>query len=143
MESVIPDELSSVKSTARSARGAKRVMTFVPHDVQAPNFQRIHLEQTSILDRGLTSSLTHPRRFVPVGEVTMVLTKINVGIIKLSQSIKLNNVLLFEGDGCMYEETVSEMQIDRKNVKTAKKGIEIGVKMKELPRNGTKVWRVV
>ncbi|MCX6733793.1 MAG: hypothetical protein NTX63_03180 [Candidatus Peregrinibacteria bacterium] len=145
--SAIPDELSSVKSIARSARNTKRVMTFTPQDVHASSFQRISLEQTSLLDnrpsgnRKLMSDA--PRRFVLVGEVTMVLNKISVTIIKLSQAIKLNNILLFEGDGCMFEEVIAEMQIDRKNVKTAKKGIEVGVKMKELPRNGTKVWRVL
>lgn len=145
--SAIPDELSSVKSTARSARNAKRVMTFTPHDVHASNFQRISLEQTSLLDTRLSESKKSvndaPRRYVLVGEVTMVLSKISVAIITLSQAIKLNNMLFFEGDGCMFEEMIVEMQIDRKNVKTAKKGIEVGVKMKELPRNGTKVWRVV
>lgn len=145
--SAIPDELSSVKSVARSARNTKRVMTFTPQDVHASSFQRISLEQTSLLDNRPPESRRSmndaPRRFALVGEVTMVLSKISVTIIKLSQTIKLNNVLLFEGDSCMFEEGIVEMQIDRKNVKTAKKGIEVGVKMKELPRNGTKVWRVL
>lgn len=148
LETAIPDELSSVKSVARSARNTRRVLTPLPRDVKASSFQRISLEQTSILDRPIVAHdrdvESALRRYVLVGEITMVLTKISVGILKLSQSIRLGDVLLFESgeDECMYEERISEMQINRKNVKTAKKGAEIGMKMQKLPRNGTKVWRI-
>lgn len=84
-----------------------------------------------------------PREYLLVGEVTFLIPKIMVGIVKISTSVKVGEMLLFEGDGNMFEEKIESMEIDRKKMKVAKKGAEIGLKMKQLPLNGTKVWRVV
>ena len=78
-----------------------------------------------------------------MGQVTALISKINVVIVKVSQTLRLNETLLFQDEGMMYEAPVITMQINRKDVKMAKKGAEIGMKMNHLPKNSTKVYRIV
>jgi len=139
----IPREVSSVRSVARSTRSSKRVLTPPIRDTGVSNFQRISLQQTSMLEEASDDQIPSAREYRVVGEVIAVLTKISVGILRLSQSVRLRDTLLFQGEEYMFEETISEMQINHKNVKTARKGSEIGLKMKRLPGNGTRVYRLV
>ena len=90
----------------------------------------------------VTPAHTLLRTYVPVGVVTAVLTKIDVAIVKLSTGVRLGDILLFQDDETLYEERVDSMQINRKDIKTAKKGAEIGMKVGQQPRSGTKVYRV-
>ncbi len=73
--------------------------------------------------------LSHPQKFPYAGETTHYLGNINVAIIKTAVPLKIGDVLLIEGDGCLFTQTVTEMQIDRKPVKRAKKGSHIGLKV--------------
>lgn len=142
----ISSSVSRAKEQSRSSR--KRVMTPKPRDVHRGSFGSISLQGSPVRQMSLMES-TSPspggnvlRTYVLIGTVTMVLSKIDVVIIKLSTGIRQGDVLLFEVEGELFEERVSSMQINRKDVKTAKKGVEIGMKISRLPRNGSKVYRV-
>ncbi len=90
----------------------------------------------------VTPAHTLLRTYVPVGVVTAVFAKIDVAIVKLSTGVRLGDILLFQDDETLYEERVDSMQINRKDIKTAKKGAEIGMKVGQHPRSGTKVYRI-
>ena len=78
----------------------------------------------------------------PVGEVTHFFTNINVAVIKLSDKLKAGEKILIEGATTNFEQAVDSMQIEHKEVKEAKKGDSIGLKVKDRVREGDKVYRV-
>lgn len=88
-------------------------------------------------------SLQPLRAYQEVGEVTALISKLSVVIVKVSQTLRLNEILLFQDEGMLYEAPVDSMQINRKDIKIAKKGAEIGMKMTHLPKNISKVYRIV
>lgn len=127
----------------------KRVMTPKPRDVHTHAFGSISLQpsskqpslhQSSLLQAPSAHALL--RTYQEVGAVVATLPKIEVAIIKVALSLRLGDILLFQDDIAPYEERVTSMQINRKDVKLAKKGSDIGMKVSRLPRSGTKVYRV-
>ena len=77
-----------------------------------------------------------------VGEVTHFLDKISVAIILLTKPLKEGDILLIEGEDYMAIQPAEEMQIERKPVKTAKKGAHIGLKVKSEARVNGKVYKL-
>ena len=127
---------------ARPASRASRKLAITPQvrDPHSQSFGSISLQTSSDSQSLLSRPL---RTYHEVGQVTALISKINVVIVKVSQTLRLNETLLFQDEGMMYEAPVITMQINRKDVKMAKKGAEIGMKMNHLPKNSTKVYRIV
>ncbi len=76
----------------------------------------------------------------PIGEVTHFFDGLGVVIVKFSKAVKKGIHLHFKGATTDFEETASSMQYDHKDVGTAKKGQEVGIKVKEKVRKGDKVF---
>jgi len=79
----------------------------------------------------------------PVGEITHFFGHLSVAVIKLSDSLKDGEKILIEGATTNFEQTVKSMQIEHKEVKEAKKGESIGLKVKDRVREGDKVFKVI
>ncbi|MFA7277536.1 MAG: hypothetical protein WC101_00930 [Candidatus Gracilibacteria bacterium] len=141
-EPMISSSLSRAQENARQS-SSLRTPPSKPRSFQKRTFTSISLHQPSLLvDTYPQGSRGALRSYAEIGTVTAVLNKIQVVIIKLSTTLKTGEVLLFETDGQMFEERADSIQIDRKNVKTAKKNAEIGMKISRLPKNGSRVYRV-
>lgn len=80
-------------------------------------------------------------RYRIIGTVTHYLDRIQVAIIHLSSSLKKDDPVAIEDENGIFFQTVSSMQINRKDVKTAKKGSEIGMKVNQIPKVGGKVFK--
>lgn len=80
------------------------------------------------------------QRFVRAGEITDYLDRIGVAIIKTTRPLKSGDILLVEGEECVFTQPVDGMQIDRKPVKRAKKGVHIGLKVGEKAVAGGSVY---
>ncbi len=78
----------------------------------------------------------------PVGEVTHYFANISVAVVKLSDSVKEGDMLLFEGATTSFEQKAESMQIEHKEIKEAGKGDAIGMKVKERVREGDMVFRI-
>lgn len=76
------------------------------------------------------------------GEVTHYLDKINVAIIKTTIPLKLEDLILIEGDEYIFTQIINGMQIDRKDVKRAKKGSHIGLKVDNPALVGGKIFKI-
>lgn len=76
-----------------------------------------------------------------VGEVTHYFGKIGVAAVKLSGALKVGEKLHFKGATTDFEDAVSSLQIGHKVVTHAKKGDEIGLKVKERVREGDEAYR--
>ncbi|MBI2634505.1 hypothetical protein HYW82_02440 [Candidatus Peregrinibacteria bacterium] len=69
--------------------------------------------------------------------------KIEVAIIKLTGTLKVGERIIFEKIDGLFEQKVESMQINRKDVKRAKAGSDIGLKVAMKPNVGTTVYKVI
>ena len=77
-----------------------------------------------------------------IGVVSNYFSKVGAAAIKLEGKLKLGDKIRIVGGGVSIEQTVEEMQINLKNVKEAKKGDDVGIKVNEKVRKGYKVFKV-
>jgi hypothetical protein len=83
-----------------------------------------------------------PTKLKEAGTVTHYLEKIDVAIIKLTTSLKNGDQIYLLGEGQLFLQEVSEMQIDRKNVAKAKAGSHIGMKVTQKAIVNGKIYKV-
>ncbi len=73
--------------------------------------------------------LAETKQLPQIGIITHYLDKINVAIIKLSAPLKNNDLIIIQGQECIFYQPVEEMQIDRNPVTKAAAGAHIGLKV--------------
>ena len=66
-----------------------------------------------------------------IGRVSSYFSHVGVAAIKLSGKLKVGDKIRIKGHTTDFEVAVKSMQIERKDVKEAKKGDHIGIKVKE------------
>lgn len=74
-----------------------------------------------------------------IGKITHYYDKLGVGIIKLVKSLKVGQTVKISGKTTNFEQLVSQMQFDHKDIKSGKKGQEVGVKINSKVRQGDEV----
>ena len=77
-----------------------------------------------------------------IGRVTHYFGKIKVATIKLQKPIQLGDEIKIVGGEVDFKQKVSSMEINHKKIKRAKKGEEIGLKVKEKVREGYRVFKL-
>lgn len=75
-----------------------------------------------------------------VGEVTHYYSDLGVAIVKFKEDIGVGAALHFVGATTNFTDTVKSMQYDHKPIETAKKGQEVGIKVKDKVREGDQVY---
>lgn len=76
----------------------------------------------------------------PIGSVTHYFGKLGVAIVKFKKEIEAGTRVRFKGATTDFEETTSSMQHDHKAVKSAKKGQEVGILVRDKVREGDEVF---
>jgi len=77
-----------------------------------------------------------------VGKITHYFTKIGVAIIELENTLKTGDEISIEGVSTNFTQEIDSMQIEHKNVKEAKKGESIGLKVADKVREGDLVFKI-
>jgi len=77
-----------------------------------------------------------------IGIVSNYFDHVGAASVKLSAGLKVGDKIKIEGGGNEFEQEVKSMQIDRLDVKSGKKGEEIGIMVKQKIRKGYKVLKV-
>jgi U32 family peptidase len=77
-----------------------------------------------------------------VGEVFIFFSKAEVAAIKLSGDLSAGDKIHIKGHTTDFEQKVSSMQIEGKNLQKAKKGEQAGIKVSEKVRPNDKVYIV-
>lgn len=78
----------------------------------------------------------------PVGEIIHYFGGIGVAVIKLSNSIKKDDLIrIVGGADTDFQQVVGSMEVDHKKIEKAGKGDEIGLKVKNKVREGYKVYK--
>lgn len=77
-----------------------------------------------------------------VGIVTHFYDKLGVGVIKLTDTLKVGDKIHLQGAHDDFEQEVESMQLDHKDVTSGKKGAEIAIKVSEKVHENDKVLKV-
>ena len=68
--------------------------------------------------------------------------KIKVAVIKLSATLKVGDTIRISGgESTDFTQIVDSMQVEHENINKAKKGDEVGMKVKEKVRDSYKVFK--
>ena len=76
-----------------------------------------------------------------IGEITHYFDKIGVAIVKLSAPLKVGDTIKVKGATTDFEQTVDSMQVDHREVESAKSGDELGIKVADKAREGDDVLK--
>jgi len=82
------------------------------------------------------------RKMDRIGEVEQYFSKIDVIALKLEKSLKVGERIVIESPKGLFEQELKSMQINRQNVEVAKKGEDVGIKVKFEPLLGGSVYKV-
>ena len=77
----------------------------------------------------------------PIGKITHYYSKIGVGIIELSDTLKVGEKIKIKGHSTDFDQTVDSIQIDHKEVEEAKKGDVVGMKVNDKVREEDEVFK--
>lgn len=77
-----------------------------------------------------------------VGKVSHFYGGISVAVVELSGALKVGDKIHIKGATTDFTQEVSSMQIEHKDIKEAKKGDSIGLKVAEKVRDGDVVYKV-
>lgn len=77
-----------------------------------------------------------------IGEISNYFKNVRAAAIKLTAPLKIGDRVKIKGGEKEFEMTVESMQIERKPIKEAKKGDEIGLLVPEDVHKGYKVFKI-
>lgn len=78
------------------------------------------------------------------GEVVHFFSNIKVAVIKLSVPVSVGDTIrITGGEETDFKQPVKSMEVDHKKIQKAKKGNEVGMKVKEKVREGYKVYKLI
>ena len=77
-----------------------------------------------------------------IGKVMSYFTHVGVAAVTLSGNLKIGDKIHIKGHTTDFEQEVESMQIDREDVKEAKEGDDVGIKVKERVRPNDIVYLV-
>lgn len=77
-----------------------------------------------------------------IGKITHYFDKISVGVINLSSSLKVGQTIRVKGVNEDFEQEIESMQLDHKDVKTAKKGDLVAIKVNNPVHKNDKILSV-
>ncbi len=78
----------------------------------------------------------------PIGEVTHYYDKIGVAVVRFFKAVKVGDSIQFKGAHTDFSQTISSMQFDHKDIDSAKKSAEVGMKVDGETKEGDKVFEV-
>jgi putative protease len=79
----------------------------------------------------------------PVGKVTHFFTHIGVAVIEVSDTLNIGDTISFEGASTNFQQKIDSMQIEKKQIESAKKGQVIGLKTMDKVREGDLVYKII
>lgn len=78
----------------------------------------------------------------PIGEVTHYFGGISVAIIKFKKTVEVGEIIKLKGANTDFEQKIDSMQYEHQDIKSAKKGQEVGIKVTEKVREGDMVYPI-
>jgi len=76
-----------------------------------------------------------------IGVITHYFEKISVGVIKVKKELKVGDTVRIEGKSGYFLQKISSMQSDHKNIETAGKNADVGIKVIKPVHENDKVYK--
>lgn len=76
------------------------------------------------------------------GKITHFFGKIKVAVVKVSDPLKIGDKIKVVGGETEFTQTISSMEVDGKKIKSAKKGMIIGLKLSKKAREDYKIYKL-
>ena len=86
--------------------------------------------------------MTKLKKEKPIGVVTHFYGEIDVAIVKFNKAVKKGIEIQFRGATTDFSQKLDSMQYEHKDIASAKKGQEVGVKVDEKVRQGDEIFEV-
>jgi putative protease len=80
---------------------------------------------------------------IRIGKVTHYYNHISVAVLDLTGELKVGDTILILGRITDFEQQVSSMEIEHKEIQSAGSGTEVAIKVIELVREGDTVFKVI
>lgn len=77
---------------------------------------------------------------VLIGEITHYFSKIQVVVIKMRGTLKVGDQIQIKGEKSSFSQKVKSLQIESVDVKSAKKGDLVGLKVEKVSKEGDRVY---
>ncbi len=77
-----------------------------------------------------------------IGKISHYFTKIGVGVIELSDELKVGDRISIEGATTNVQQTVDSMEIEHANMQSAGEGQSVGMKVAQRVREGDLVYKL-
>ena len=81
-------------------------------------------------------------QLIKVGSVIHYYSRLQVGIVRLVEDVKVGDKLQFIGGTTDFEQVLDDMQYDHEFVEEGKKGQDVGIKVVKKVRKGDEVFLV-
>ena len=78
----------------------------------------------------------------PIGKVTHYYGGIEVAIVKFNKAVEKGTKVRFSGATTNFEQSLDSMQYDHKDIDSAPKGKEVGVKVEDRVREDDEIYEV-
>lgn len=93
--------------------------------------------------RRQTAMVKEALALTPIGEVTHYFPHVEAAVVKITQGeIREGDALSFRGHTTKFKQVASSLQIDHNPIQVARKGDELGIRVKSRVRAGDKVYKV-
>lgn len=77
----------------------------------------------------------------PVGEITHFYDKISVAIAKFKTTVKKGQKIWIKGAHTDFKQIIGSMQYEHESIDVAKPGLQVGIKVGKLAREGDKIYK--
>ncbi len=77
-----------------------------------------------------------------IGKVFTYYTHVEVAGVELSGTLKAGDTIHIKGSTTDFQQKITSMQVENESVEEAKKGDQIGIKVKDRVRPGDRVYKV-
>lgn len=139
-EAIKPARTRKIKTRQRPVKEIVEPLTELPIASAFPS--------ENIFSEPLLDEIPKPSNFKVVemqacGICEGYFDKIEVAIIKLTQPLREGDLIIFEKQDGLFQQPVKSMQINRRDVKLARTGSDIGLKVALKPQVGTPVYKVI
>jgi putative protease len=78
----------------------------------------------------------------PIGKITHFFPKIGVAVLELTAPLKVGEKIEISGKSEPLEMVVESMQVEHKNIASAKKGDSVGMKVPKPVKDGDSVFKI-
>ncbi len=90
----------------------------------------------------MSEELKNLEEWKEIGEITHYFGNIGVAVLKLTDSLKVGDTIrIIGGTDTDFEQEVKSMEVDHEKIEKAKKGDDLGMKIKEKAREGYNVYK--